>query len=234
MVLRRNHDHAIVISDRHGAYGYLHSSQLARNDKSAARTTGRLLSIMIPRCLLISALLIGAACSSSTTSELPLFTTPSLAPTTTLTPTTAATSTSDTSTTAAATTPIPTTTTVPLVVTGGVVRVANATEVEEAAQKLSNEFASLGFTIDEPTNAAGKDELLMLSKIYVIAGSEGVAESVSYLMGGIEILRMPTPAWITGGTAGLGATTVLVMLGSDLAGSPLLTMRFEPGRQGPD
>lgn len=189
---------------------------------------------MVPRCLLIGALLVGAACSSSTTSELPLFTTPSLAATTTVTPTTAATSTTDTSTTTSTTTPIPTTTTLPLVVTGGVVKVANATEVEAAAQDLSNEFAELGFTVAEPTNAAGKDEMLTLSKIYVIAGSEGVAESVSYMMGGIEILRMPTPAWITGGTAGLGATTVLVMLGSDLAGIPLLTMRFEPGRQGPD
>jgi hypothetical protein len=45
---------------------------------------------------------------------------------------------------------------------------------------------------------------------------------------------MPTPAWITGGTAALGETTVLVMLGTDLASTPLLVMRFEPGRQGPD
>lgn len=198
-----------------------------------ARTTGRLLTIMIPRSLLISALLVGAACSSSTTSELPLFTTPSLAPTTTATPTTAATSTTETATTIT-TTPIPTTSTLPLVTTGGVIRVANATEVEAGAQELTNEFAALGFTVAEPTNAAGKDESLTLSKIYVIAGSEAVAESVSYLMGGVEILRMTTPAWIASGTAGLGATTVLVMLGSDLAGSPLLTMRFEPGRQGPD
>lgn len=188
---------------------------------------------MIPRCLLISALLVGTACTSSTSSDPPLFTTPSLAPTTTATTTTAPTSTTESSTTST-TTPIPTTTTLPLVITGGVVRVANATELEEAAQELSNEFAALGFSVAEPTNAAGKDESLTLSKIYVITGSEGVAESVSYLMGGIEILRMPTPAWISGGTAGLGATTVLVMLGSDLAGSPLLTMRFEPGRQGPD
>lgn len=112
--------------------------------------------------------------------------------------------------------------------------VANATDVDDAARKLTDELAALGFTMEEPTNSAGKDESLTLSKIYVIPGSEAVAESVSYLMGGISIYRMPTPAWISAGTAGLGDATVLVMLGSDLAGQPLLVMRFQPGRQGPD
>ena len=189
---------------------------------------------MIRRCLLIGALLIGAACSSSSQGAPPLFTTPSLAPTTTTATTTAAPTTSTATTSTTTMPPIPTTTTLPLVVTGGVVRIANATELEQAAQRLTAQFIALGFALAEPTNAAGKDETLTVSKIYAIAGSEAVAESVSYLMGGIEILRMPTPAWITGGTAGLGDTTVLVMLGSDLAGAPLLAMRFEPGRQGPD
>lgn len=111
---------------------------------------------------------------------------------------------------------------------------ANATDVSEAAQQLSVQLGDLGFAVAEATNSAGKDEVLTVSKIYVKPGSEAVAESISYLMGGIEMFRMPTPAWIAGGTAALGDTTVLVMLGSDLAGSPLLVMRFEPGRQGPD
>jgi len=122
----------------------------------------------------------------------------------------------------------------PLITGGGVIKVANATGVEEAAERLTDQLGVLGFSVDDPTNAAGKDEELAVSKIYVKAGSEAVAESISYLMGGIDVLRMPTPAWISGGTAALGDTTVLVMLGSDLASSPLLVMRFEPGRQGPD
>ncbi len=203
---------------------------------------------MIPRCLLIGALLIGTACSSSTKSYSPIFTTPvpttaesttansAVAATSSTLPSTATTTSTTTPTTISTTTttPPPTTTTLPLVTAGGVVKVANATSVEEAAQTLTDELATLGFTVADPTNAAGKDEELTVSKIYVKAGSEAIAESVSYLMGGIEILRMPTPAWIFGGTAALGDTTVLVMLGSDLAGSPLLLMRFEPGRQGPD
>lgn len=192
---------------------------------------------MIRRCLLIAAPLVALACSSSGTGSSPIFTTPG--PTTTAEVATTETPTSSTEppTTAQTTTttmPIPTTTTLPLVLDGGVVKVANATAVENAAKVLTNELADVGFAVADATNAAGKDEELSVSKIYVKPGSEAVAQSVSYLMGGIEILRMPTPAWIFGGTAALGDTTVLVMLGSDLAGDPLLVMRFAPGRQGPD
>lgn len=104
-------------------------------------------------------------------------------------------------------------------------KVANASGVDGAAQRITGELAALGFTTNGPTNAAGIDEDLAESKIYVIAGSEAVAQSVSRLMGGIPVSRMPTPAWINGGTAGLGDATVLVMLGHDLAGVPLADMQ---------
>lgn len=110
-------------------------------------------------------------------------------------------------------------------VAGGIVKVANASGVDGAAQRITDELAALGFTTNGPTNAAGIDEDLAESKIYVIAGSEAVAQSVSRLMGGIPVSRMPTPAWIKGGTAGLGDATVLVMLGHDLAGVPLADMQ---------
>jgi hypothetical protein len=194
---------------------------------------------MIRRCLLIAAPLIALACSSSGTGGGPLFSaggSTTTAAVDTSNPTTSATEATDASTTTmeSTTTTIPIPTTLPLVLDGGVVKVANATVVEDAANRLTTELAGVGFAVGEPTNSAGKDEELAVSKIYVKSGSEAVAESVSYLMGGIEIFRMPTPAWIFGGTAALGDTTVLVMLGSDLAGSPLLVMRFAPGRQGPD
>jgi len=198
---------------------------------------------MIRRCLFVSALCVGTACSSSgggggpflpvsgSTTVDGVANPDTLTTSTTSTESTESTTTIETTTT---TTPPPTITLLPLALEGGVVRVANATEIEEAAQRLTNELGGLGFVVDLPTNSAGKDEVLTTSKIYVKAGSESVAESISYLMGDIEILRMPTPAWIFGGTAALGDTTVLVMLGSDLAGSALLVMRFDPGRQGPD
>lgn len=188
---------------------------------------------MIRRCLLLSALFVGLACSSNNRTYSGLITMP--ASTTTDSPTTSAPTTSSSTTTSTTTTmPFPTTTTLPLSTAGGVVKVANATDVVAAAQRLTDEFAALGFAVAEPTNGAGKDEELAVSKIYVMPGSEAIAASVSYLMGGVEILRMTTPAWISGGTAALGDTTVLVMLGSDLATTSLQVMRFEPGRQGPD
>ncbi|MBI4883574.1 MAG: LytR C-terminal domain-containing protein [Actinobacteria bacterium] len=202
---------------------------------------------IVRRCLLIGALPIAlVACSSNTSNR--AITTISFGRTTTVAATTDATldatTTSGVSTTSPSTTtvetttstlpPLATTTTITLVTAGAVVKVANATEVENAAARVTDELAVAGFAVAEPTNGAGKDEALTVSKIYVLAGSEATAESVSYLMGDISISRMPTPAWIFGGTAALGDTTVLVMLGSDLAGVPLLSMRFEPGRQGPD
>ena len=189
---------------------------------------------MIRRCLLLSALLVGLACSSNNRTYSGLFTTPASTTTDAVTTTARPTTSNPTTTSTTTTVPFPTTTTLPLNTAGGVVKVANATEIGEAAQRLTDEFATLGFVVADPTNGAGKDEALTVSKIYVKAGGEAVAASVSYLMGGIEMLRMPTPAWIFGGTAALGDTTVLVMLGSDLASTPLLVMRFEPGRQGPD
>lgn len=110
-------------------------------------------------------------------------------------------------------------------VQGGIVKVANASGVNGAAGELTDAFAALGFTTAGPTNAAGIDEDLAESKIYVIAGSEAVAASVSRLMGDLPVSLMPTPAWIKDGTAGLGGATVLVMLGHDLAGTALADMR---------
>ena len=109
-------------------------------------------------------------------------------------------------------------------VEGGIVKVANASGVDGAARALTAELAALGFVTRDGTNAAGIDADLETSKIYVIAGSEAVAQSVSRVMGGLAIERMPTPAWIKGGTAGLEDATVLVMLGHDRAGTPLADM----------
>lgn len=157
------------------------------------------------------------ACSSSAGS--------SGATSTTGTSTTTSTSTTSTTITSTTTTlPPTTTTTIPLAFSPGIVKVANASGVNGAAGFLSDELAAMGFQTRKATNAAGPDEDLQFSKIYVIGGNEPVAESISRLMGGIDVLRMPTPAWITDGTAGLEDATVLVMLGHDLAGTKLADM----------
>ena len=172
---------------------------------------------LVARCLLaVAVVMVPLACKSDRSA---LTTT-----TVTTSSTTSTTSTTTTSTTTTTTTLPPTTTTEPLITAPGIVKVAHASAAAGAARALTGELAALGFETRDGTNAAGIDEDLETSKIYVIAGSEPVAESISKLMGGLPISRMPTPAWISGGTASLGDATVLVMLGHDLAGRPLADM----------
>ena len=130
-----------------------------------------------------------------------------------------------TSTTSTTTTTLPpTTTTLPIITEGGIVKVANSSGVDGAAGRLTDELAALGFETRRATNGAGPDDDLAVSKIYVRPGAEPVAESISRLMGGLEVLPMPTPAWISGGTANLADANVLVMLGHDLADKRLADM----------
>ena len=170
------------------------------------------------RILALAALTLTAACSSTIDRV-------GLSTTTTTSTTVVTTTTSTTSTTTTTTTVAPTTTTEPPVVTaGGVLKIANAANVDLAASRLTNEFAAMGFDVRDAPNAAGIDRELEVSKIYVVAGSEAVAFSVSRLMGGVAVYAMSTPAWIKGGTEGLGDATVLIMLGKDLAKVELADM----------
>ncbi len=129
-------------------------------------------------------------------------------------PTTSSTSTSSTTTTT-------TTTTIPLVTEGAVLIVANASEVDGAARKLTDELAAKGFAMGDPLNAAGVEKKLDVSKVYFLPDARPVAESVALLLGGLATAAMPTPVWIQGANAALGGASVVVMLGADLAGTDI-------------
>jgi hypothetical protein len=185
------------------------------------RTLRALDQSFVVRCVVVAAaLLLPVACKSGRDDSAGA---PSSASSTSTTNSTSSTSTSTTTSTTTTTLP-PTTTTEPLVTEGGIVKVANASGIDGAAGRLTAELAALGFATNDATNAAGIDKDLQISKIYVVQGSEAVAASVSRVMGGLAVTRMPTPAWISGGTAGLEGATVLVMLGHDLAGTALADM----------
>lgn len=148
------------------------------------------------------------------------------------TTTIAATSSSSTSSTStSSTTSTSTTTTLPMITEGGVVLVANSSGKRNAAQKLATELGNLGFTVQGVTNGALYEESLDVSKVYVRPGGEAAAESIARLMGGIEVLRMPTPVWIVGGPDALGYANVLVMLGADKGGLTLAEMDDVPAGQ---
>jgi hypothetical protein len=100
---------------------------------------------------------------------------------------------------------------------GATVLVANATDVQGAAGRLSQQLRERGFAVSDPTNAAGYEEYLEVTKVYAVPEAEAVARSVALLLGGVPITQMPIPAPIVGATAALGETGVLVMLGADRA-----------------
>jgi hypothetical protein len=114
-----------------------------------------------------------------------------------------------------------TTTTIPLVVEGAIVKVANASEVDGAAAKLTDELTAKGFTLSDPSNAAGIEAKLDVSKVYFAENSYPVAESLARLLGGLQVAPMPTPVWIKGANEALDGATVVVMLGRDLAGTDI-------------
>ncbi len=126
----------------------------------------------------------------------------------------------------ATTIPAPTTTTVPLVTEGAVVLVANASNVPGGAGKLASALAAVGFHMAPSTNAGGNEERLDVTKIYFLPGGEAVAQSLAMVMGSVAVTRMPVPAPITGANVNLADATVLIMLGTDLAGKKI------PGLQG--
>lgn len=117
---------------------------------------------------------------------------------------------------------LPTATTVPpMVFTGATLLVANASGVSGTAGQFSKSLAQVGFTMATPTNAAGAEAKLTVSKVYYLPGGELVAASAARAMGGVAVATMPTPVPIKNEAKGLGQATVLVMLGSDLAGRAL-------------
>ncbi len=101
------------------------------------------------------------------------------------------------------------------------VLVANASSVNGGAAQLTSALRALGYATAKPTNAAGIEDKLDLSKIYYLPDGQPAAETIARLMGEIPIFPMPTPAWITGGSEALGDANVVVMLGNDRAERPL-------------
>jgi hypothetical protein len=166
-----------------------------------------------------------AACSGSGSQTRPSLldplTTTAAAVSTSSTSSTTTSSTTTSSTTSTTTTTTPPTTTIPLVTEGASVIVANAAGVPGAAAETSNALGALGFVMGEATNAAAWDEMLDVTKIYALPEAAAVAESLSRVLGGVAVERMPTPAPIVGANEALGDAGVLVMLGKDLAGKPL-------------
>jgi hypothetical protein len=130
-----------------------------------------------------------------------------------------------TTTRAAATTVAPTTTTLPpleLVTEGAIVMVANASRINGAAGRMTDQLEVVGFTMEEAGNST--EGPLETSKIYYDPENERalpVAESLKLALGGgaIEVLELTVPAPTD--TGEIGEATVLLAMGNDTADKTL-------------
>jgi hypothetical protein len=98
---------------------------------------------------------------------------------------------------------------------GATVVVANANTIGGSAGRMTKTLEAEGFTMGEPVNAS---ETLEESIVYYdtsVAAAQAVAESVAFLMGGLEVETMPTPPPTQDGTLGDGS--VLLLLGNNQA-----------------
>ncbi len=164
-----------------------------------------------------------AACSDEEVAVTATTVPASTAPVPVTVATTVAETTTTESTTTTSTLPAVTTTTFPFVNQGAIVIVANAADVPGAGAEMTEALADYGFTMLPPTNGAGPEEVIPVTRIYARPEPEvqAVALSVARVMGELPVERMPTPAPIEGANETLADATILVMVGRDLAGRPL-------------
>jgi hypothetical protein len=119
------------------------------------------------------------------------------------------------------TTPVETTvdTTIPL--TNFKVQIANASKVPGSAGELTTTLQGRGFIVQPATNASEITPKQTQTVVYFIPGSELAAARVAAELGGVTTAAMPAPIPTESGE--LGEATVLILLGTDLAGKPLAT-----------
>jgi|DEB0MinimDraft_3_1074331.scaffolds.fasta_scaffold13751_4 hypothetical protein len=104
--------------------------------------------------------------------------------------------------------------------TGYKVFVANASGVSGSAGQMSTALQAQGFIVQQPaTNAAETVGKQTVTVVYYVPGFEAGAAAVSQVLGGVATQPVATPPPVESGD--LGEATVLVMLGTDLAGKLL-------------
>lgn len=108
-----------------------------------------------------------------------------------------------------------------LTTTGFTVVVANASGVSGSARQMSTYLKSQGFEVEEPTNAASGVGQQATTVVYYLPGNELGAQSVASSMhlDPTTVAAMPNPVPTESGS--LGNASVLVMLGTDLAGKEI-------------
>lgn len=112
-----------------------------------------------------------------------------------------------------------TTTTIGGATTGFKVQVVNAAGVSGAAGDMTVALQGAGYIVQPPLTKSDATPKQTVTKVYYVAGFEAAAATVAGTLGGVETGPMPDP--IPSETGNLGEASVMVLLGTDLAGKPL-------------
>ncbi|MEK7295257.1 MAG: LytR C-terminal domain-containing protein [Actinomycetota bacterium] len=111
------------------------------------------------------------------------------------------------------------TTTSTIVLTAFKVQVANASKVAGSAGQLTVELQGRGYIVQPALNASEITPKQTTTVVYFLAGSEAAAAAIANELGGVATAPMPAP--IPTETGKLGEASVLILLGTDVAGKPL-------------
>jgi hypothetical protein len=99
------------------------------------------------------------------------------------------------------------------------VQIANASGRVWSAGELTIELKSRGFVLDVATTKSPAISIQSETVVYYSPGDLGAAAAVSRELGGVKIAEMPSVIPTTRGE--LEEASVLILLGSDIAGKPL-------------
>ena len=104
--------------------------------------------------------------------------------------------------------------------TGYKVLVANGSGISGSAGQMSTALQAQGFVVVQPaTNAAETVGKQSVTVVYYVPGYETGAAAVAQVLGGVATQPVASPPPVESGD--LGEATVLVLLGTDLAGKLL-------------
>jgi hypothetical protein len=108
-----------------------------------------------------------------------------------------------------------------LVLTSFKIQVTNASGISGSAGQLTTELQGRGYIVQPANNKSEITPKQTVTVVYYLLGSEQAAAAVANALGGVGIAAMPEPIPTESGN--LGEATVLILLGTDLAGKPLGT-----------
>ena len=106
-----------------------------------------------------------------------------------------------------------------IVLTAFKIQIANASGIAGSAGQLTTELQGRGYIVQPALNKSEITPKQTVTVVYYLLGSETSAAAVAKELGGVAVAAMPEP--VPTETGKLGEASVLILLGTDIAGIPL-------------